>query len=100
MILKPIITEKSMKLAQAGQFTFAITKDTTKDQVKASLHQLFKVDVVKVRILRLARKTRRSAKSRATRQTQLRIKAIVTLKPGQMIEYFKLPEKKKTKKTK
>jgi len=98
MILKPIITEKSMNLAQAGQFTFAISKNTTKDQVKTSLHQLFGVDVIKVRVLRCASKTRRSAKSRATRQTQVRIKAIATLKPGQMIEYFKVPEKKSKKK--
>ena len=99
MILKPIITEKSMALAQVGQFTFAITKETTKDQVKVSLHELFGVDVVKVRILRNASKTRRSAKSRATRQTPIRVKAIATLKPGQMIEYFQVPEEKSKKKS-
>jgi len=98
MLLKPIITEKSMALAQTGRFTFAITADTSKGQVKTAVEKLFSVEVVNVRTLKLATKTRRSGKTRQTRQISPRIKAIITLKPGQTIEYFQLPEKKGKKK--
>ena len=97
MLLKPIITEKSMALAQTGQFTFAIPREANKNQLKLTVEKLFSVNVLRVRILRLAAKTRRSGKTRQTRQVSPRIKAIVTLKPGQTIEYFQLPEKKSKK---
>lgn len=98
MLLKPIITEKSMRLAQTGQFTFATTANTSKGQVKTTVEKLFSVEVINVRTLKLAVKTRRSGKTRQTRTTSPRYKALVTLKPGQMIDYFKLPEKKTKKK--
>lgn len=97
MLLKPIITEKSMALAQSGQFTFAITPQTNKNQVKSAVEKLFKVAVLKVRVIKLAAKTRRSGKSRQTRQISPRFKAIVTLKSGQTIEYFELPKKSSAK---
>lgn len=84
MLLKPIITEKSMALAQTGQFTFSVTRAMTKSQIKTAIESLFSVNVVSVRTLSLAAN---------------RFKAIVTLKKGQTIEYFELPkEKKKSKK--
>lgn len=100
MLLKPIITEKSMALAQTGQFTFAVPREANKNQVKLTVEKLFSVNVLKVRILRLAAKTRRSGKTRQTRQVSPRIKAIVALKKGQTIEYFELPKEKKNKKKK
>lgn len=84
MLLKPVITEKSMALAQSGRFTFSVTRAMTKTQIKTAIESLFSVNVVSVRTLSLAAN---------------RFKAIVTLKPGQTIEYFELPkEKKKSKK--
>ena len=79
MLLKPVITEKSMALAQTGQFTFSVTRGMAKSQIKTTIESLFSVNVVKVRSLSLAAKT----------------KAIVTLKPGQTIEYFELPKARK-----
>lgn len=98
MLLKPVITEKSMVLAQAGQFTFAVPREANKNQLKLTVEKLFPVNVLRVRILRLAGKIRRSGKTRQARQISPRFKAIVTLKAGQTIEYFKLPEKKTVKK--
>lgn len=81
MLLKPIISEKSMALAQTGQFTFGFSRGMSKTQIKAGIENLFKVEVVKVR-------------------TSKQNKAIVTLKKGQTIEYFELPKEKKNKKKK
>lgn len=97
MLLKPIITEKSMALAQTGQFTFSVTRAMIKSQIKTTIESLFSVNVVSIRRLKLAAKMRRSGKTRQTRQVSPRFKAIVTLKPGQTIEYFELPEKKSKK---
>ncbi len=85
MLLKPVITEKSMALAQTGQFTFAVPREANKNQIKLTVEKLFSVNVLRVRILRLAAN---------------RFKAIVTLKKGQTIEYFELPKEKKNKKKK
>lgn len=99
MLLKPIITEKSMALAQTGQLTFRVTRAMTKSQIKTAVESLFSVNVLSVRRLSLAAKIRRSGKTRQLRQVSPRFKAIVTLKKGQTIEYFELPkEKKKSKK--
>jgi len=99
-LLKPIITEKSLKLAEASQFSFLITPQATKTSVKQAVEEFFNVTVLKVRILKLAGKTRRSGKKRLPAKSPDRKKAIVTLKPGETIDYFQLPDKKAKSKTK
>lgn len=101
LLIRPVITEKAMLLAQAGQFTFFVTKDATKGAIKNQIEKHFKVDVLKVRILTKTGKTKRTGKKRLPSQTQSFKKALVTLKPGQTIDYFKLPDDKaKSKKDK
>jgi large subunit ribosomal protein L23 len=97
MLIKPLITEKSMRLAQSGQFTFAVLKTASKTQIKALVETTFKVKVLKVRVLSDAGKSRRSGKKGFTMTTPARIKAIVALQAGQMIEYFELPKEKNKK---
>jgi len=80
MLLKPIITEKSMAQAKTGRFTFRVTRAMTKTQIKTEIESLFAVNVVSVRTLSLAAN---------------RFKAMVTLKKGQTIEYFELPKARK-----
>jgi len=101
-LLHPIITEKSLRLVEAGQFSFYTVPSATKSSIKKAVEELFKVTVLKVRILKLTGKTRRSGKKKLTSKTPDRKKAIVTLKSGETIEHFQLPEKtkKKTKKLK
>ena len=98
MLIKPIITEKSMRLAEKGQFTFGVSKETTKHEVKQLVETSFKVNVLKVRILKTASKTHRVGRKGFSSATAAKYKAIITLKPGQTIEYFEVPKEKKTKK--
>ncbi len=95
-LLKPVITEKTMRLANAGQFTFAVTGQVIKSQVAAKVRDMFKVDVVRVNMINLPAKPRRTGTRRLTTPGSKRFKAIVTLKPGQTIAYFE-PEKPKKK---
>ncbi|MBU1085559.1 MAG: 50S ribosomal protein L23 [Candidatus Beckwithbacteria bacterium] len=95
ILIKPSITEKSFKLAQSGQFTFFVKKSASKHAIAHAIEELFKVNVIKVRTVKKAGKVKRSGKSKIAKKYSDQKKAIVTLKPGQMIEYFKLPEEKR-----
>lgn len=99
-LVKPIITEKSMILAQSGQFSFSVGQSATKNSLKEAVEDMFKVNVLNVNIISLPAKMRRTGRKRLFSATGSRKRAIVTLKPGQMIEYFKVPEEKKSPKTK
>lgn len=94
-LLTPIITEKSLRLAASGKFSFYVTRAATKTSLKPALETMFKVNVVKINIVSLPAKTRHSGKRRLAAIGNWRKKAVVTLKFGQSIEYFKLPEAKK-----
>ncbi|MEA3355415.1 MAG: 50S ribosomal protein L23 [Patescibacteria group bacterium] len=96
IILKPSITEKSFKLAKKSQFTFFVKKSAGKNAIAHAVEELFKVNVIKVRTVKKAGKVKRSGKSKIAKKTSDQKKAIITLKPGQVIEYFKLPEEKTT----
>lgn len=49
MLIKPVISEKSMQLAKMGQFSFAVLKNATKTQIKSAAEKLFNIKVLKVR---------------------------------------------------
>lgn len=94
ILLKPLITEKTMRLAQAGQFSFLVAKNVTKPAVAQAVEEQFKVNAIRVTTSSVKGKTRRTGKRRLASKTAGSKKAIITLKSGQMIEFFKLPEKK------
>lgn len=96
LLIKPVITEKAMLLSQSGQFTFFVRKNATKSSIKNQIENHFKVNVLKVRILSKPGKIKRSGKKRLPSQTQSFKKTLVTLKPGQTIDYFKLPDEGKS----
>ncbi len=101
LLLKPVITEKSITLAQTGQFSFLVRKESTKETIKKATEDLFKVKVIKVRLQTKPGKTKRSGKKRLPSKIKSFKKALVTLEKGQSIDYFKLPDEKgKSKKTK
>lgn len=92
-IIKPVITEKSMRLAQTGQYTFLVAPDATTGAVKQAIEDLFKVTVIKVRTNKIAGKTRRSGKKKLLTRQPDKKKAIVTLKSGESIKYFETQKK-------
>ena len=78
IILKPIITEKSMEMLTQGKYTFKVAKDANKIEIKEAVETLFKGTKVKsVNVMNCRGKERRrgytSGKTAAYR------KAIVTL---------------------
>jgi large subunit ribosomal protein L23 len=90
IIVRPIISEKSMDESGRGKYTFEVHRDATKIQVKAAVEELFKVTVTGVNVLTTkAREKRRGTKrGRIVGWTTPWRKAIVTVAAGQKIEFF------------
>jgi large subunit ribosomal protein L23 len=90
VILHPVISEKSMDESQRGKYTFAVHDDASKIQIEAAVEEIFKVNVTKVNVLTTKTKEKRGGmrRSRVAGRTTRWRKAIVTLAPGQKIEFF------------
>ena len=86
VLLRPIVTEKSMTQTNAGKYTFEVRKDATKQEIAEAVATAFKVDVVDVNVITLHGKERRLG--RRVGRTPDRKKAIVTVAQGQRIERY------------
>ena len=87
IILKPVITEKSMDDLQAGKYTFKVATDANKTEIKKAVEQLFNVKVAKVNTLNCNGKTKRVG--RYVGKTSDWKKAIITLtEDSNAIEFF------------
>ncbi len=90
IILRPVISEKSMDETQRGKYTFAVHEDANKFQIKDAVEELFKVAVVDVNVLTTKPKEKRRGTRRARTSgfTSAWRKAIVTVQAGEKIEFF------------
>ena len=87
VILKPVISERSMDEVQNKKYTFKVAKDSNKTQVKLALEEIFGVEVEKVNIMNVKGKVKRMGRS--VGRTPDTKKAIVTLtKKSKAIEFF------------
>ena len=93
IILRPVISEKTIDESGRGKYTFAVHDDANKIQIKAAIEELYatdKVTVVSVNVLT----TKAKEKSRGTKRGRIKgftspwRKAIVTLAAGQKIQFF------------
>ena len=48
IILKPIISEKSLKDAMVGKYTFLVNKKANKTEIKKAIEEVFEVKVIKI----------------------------------------------------
>ena len=90
IILRPVISEKSMDETQRGKYTFRVHSEANKLQVKAAIEELFKVDVVTINVStsKAKEKSRNRGRTRIEGWTSKWKKAVVTLAAGQKIEFF------------
>ena len=86
VLLRPVITEKSMSGTNEGRYTFAVMKDANKREIAAAVAEAFKVDVVAVNTSMVHGKTRRLGR-RIGRRSDWK-KAVVTIAEGQRIERY------------
>lgn len=93
IVLRPVISEKSIDESNRGKYTFAVHPDANKIQIKAAIEELYKqekVTVVSVNVLttKAREKRRGTRRGRIVGHTSAWRKAIVTLAPGQKITFF------------
>ena len=93
VILRPVISEKSIDESGRGKYTFAVHDEANKIQIKAAVEELYRkenVTVVSVNVLttKTKEKHRGTRRGRIVGHTTPWRKAVVTLAPGQKIEFF------------
>jgi large subunit ribosomal protein L23 len=90
IILRPVISEKSMDQTSASKYTFAVADGANKMQIKDAVERLFKVTVLSVNVLNTKpkEKSRNRRRGRQVGFTTPWKKAVVTVKSGDSIEFF------------
>ena len=87
IIIRPIITEKSMRyMDEDNKVTFEVAKGTNKIEVARAVEHIFGVDVEMVNIMNVKPKKKRVG--RYVGKTKAVRKAIVKIKAGQDIDLF------------
>jgi large subunit ribosomal protein L23 len=90
IVLRPVISEKSMDQTSQSKYTFAVANGANKMQIKAAVEELFKVTVVSVNVLttKAKEKSRNRKRGRQVGFSSPWKKAVVTVKSGDSIEFF------------
>lgn len=84
VILRPVLSEKAVMAMQDGKYTFFVHPKANRVQVKEAVMAVFDVDVTQVNLVKVRSKVK--TQGRYSGRTPDRLKAIVTLKPGQKID--------------
>lgn len=86
LVRRPIVTEKATISLEDNKYTFEVTPQATKVDIKAAIESLFDVKVIKVNTHNPPRKARRVGRFLGHRPQYKR--AVVTLAPGDSITLF------------
>jgi len=87
IIIAPMITEKSgQQLAAQNAYTFRVSVNANKVEIKKAIERIFSVRVLSVNTINMLGKPKRLGKYNGKRPDWK--KAIVTLKPGDKIAEF------------
>ncbi|HCU07705.1 MAG TPA: 50S ribosomal protein L23 [Clostridiales bacterium] len=87
VLIKPVISERSMDDAAAKKYTFKVAVDANKTEIKSAVEEAFGVEVVKVNVMNNDGKVKRQGKY--VGRTAAYKKAIVTLsEKSKAIEFF------------
>lgn len=91
IILEPILTEKALRLKDQGnQYFFKVDANANKIEIKNAFAKRFSVKVKSVRVMNVKGKPRQRfvRRGRVAGFTSSYKKAIITLEPGQTLEFM------------
>lgn len=89
LIKKPVITEKSLALANSQNvYTFLVDRNANRKQIKDAIQKLFGVEVNEVNVVMIQRSKKRTGKKRLTMIKARKKKAYVKLKKDHKIDLF------------
>ena len=87
LIKRPLITEKTnIQKDVSNQVTFEVDRRANRVEIKRAVEKIFKVSVVSVRTMQV--KGKRKQRGRIVGKRRDWKKAVVTLRPGERIEFF------------
>jgi large subunit ribosomal protein L23 len=86
VLLRPVISEKSYRLADEGRYTFLVAPGANKTQIRQAVEEIFRVKVTGVNTLNRPGKRRRTRFGWGKRPDTKR--AIVSLAEGERIDVF------------
>ena len=86
IIKRPIITEKTTKLAEAGVYTFEVDKNANKIEIANAIEEISKVKVVAVNTINVLPKKKTVGRYSGFKAAYA--KAMVKLQAGDKIEGF------------
>jgi large subunit ribosomal protein L23 len=78
------VTEKAGDLAKKNQYIFKIKSEANKIEIKKAVEEIFKVNIIAIKIINIHKKRRRLGKIAGWKKGYK--KAIITIKKGQKIE--------------
>ena len=86
ILIRPLVTEKSMMLLEENKYCFLVDKKANKIEIRKAVESLFKVRVLAVTTRITKGKIKRMGRTEGKRPDTKR--AIVTLAAGDKIEVF------------
>jgi large subunit ribosomal protein L23 len=79
IILRPVISERSVDILALNKYTFRVAKDANKIEIKTAAEELFDVEVTAVNTMNCKGRTRRVGRSVGKKPDWK--KAVVTINP-------------------
>jgi len=93
IIIKPVVTEKQTAITEKmpNRVGFRVSPDANKLEIKTAIEEMYDVKVIKVNTMNYdgKRKSRYTKSGTVTGREAAFKKAIVTLKEGDVIDFFK-----------
>jgi large subunit ribosomal protein L23 len=86
VLLKPVISEKSYRLADEGKYTFVVVQEANRTQIRQAVEEVFGVRVTGVNTMNRPGKRRRTRFGWGKRPDTKR--AIVSVAEGERIDVF------------
>ncbi len=88
VLRRPVVTEKSNAQGDAhNQFSFEVDRRANKMQIKDAVETAFNVTVVSVRVVNVPARMGRYGRRQVIKKSAWK-KAVVTVAPGQTIQFF------------
>ncbi len=92
ILIKPILTEKQTNITEKfpNRYAFRVVPSANKVDIKNAIEQMYNVNVVRVNTMNYAgkRKSRYTKTGIVKGKTSAFKKAIITLKEGEVIDFF------------
>ncbi len=88
IIIRPVVSEKSYTAFDANVYTFVVSPDANKIQIRQAIEEIFGVKVTNVNTINRKGKRKRNRRTGTWSKRADQRRALVALAPGERIEIF------------